>query len=132
MTGKVNNGKTISGTLEFGVEYQGQTHKDFVLRLSTVGDEIDVADSDVPDAGYGVAVMAVCLVSLGTIPNSQINYLLLRDHLLSEDYTLLGKKRDELKKKLRDTSANTATSDTPASGLENTVTQSKTSAPLAL
>lgn len=87
-----------TGTLVVGVVFNGETHRGFTLRLPTVGDEIDVAESTVPDAGYGVALMATCLESLGTIPKEEITYDLLRS-MDSADYKLLTDARDELKKK---------------------------------
>ena len=88
---------TTSGTLSVGIQFEGAWHRDFVLRLPTVGDELDATDADVPDAGYGVALMAACLVSLGSVPPEAITYELLRG-LLSEDYAQLTQARDDLKK----------------------------------
>ncbi|WP_434679795.1 phage tail assembly protein [Enterobacter sp. PTB] len=115
-----------SGTLALGVEYNGEMHRDFVLRLPTVGDEIDASDADVPDSGFGVALMAACLEKLGTIPKENLTYDLLRG-LLSEDYEQLRVVRDELKKKLKPESGAGGTSDTPASGSGDTATATKTS-----
>lgn len=126
MTGTTQTTRTISGTLDIGLEYDGVLHRDFVLRLATVGDEIDMADSGVPDAGFSVGMMAVCLESLGTIPPESITYDLLRG-MASEDYTQLTQARDALKKKLKPASGNTATSGTPASGSGDTGTPTKTS-----
>ncbi|EIR0330950.1 phage tail assembly protein, partial [Salmonella enterica subsp. enterica serovar Give] len=42
---------TIKGTLAVGVEYNGEFHRDFELRLSTVGDEIDASEMGIPDSG---------------------------------------------------------------------------------
>lgn len=131
MNGKTKNTKTITGTLEYGIEYQGAVHKDFVLRQQTVGDEIDAAEADAPDSAYGAVLMAMCLDSLGTIPKEEITYQLIRG-LSSDDYIVLQQKRVELKKKLKDMNANTGTSASPASACENTATQTKTSAPLVL
>lgn len=111
----MNGNKTISGKLAIGVEFNGRLHRDFVLRLSTVGDEIDVAeDMSVPDAGYKVGLVAVCLDKLGDIPAEQITYKLLRS-LDSDDYRHLLGKQEELKKKRNDSKGDTATSDTPSS-----------------
>lgn len=117
---------TASGTLSVGIQFEGAWHRDFVLRLPTVGDELDATDADVPDAGYGVALMAACLVSLGSVPPEAITYELLRG-LLSEDYAQLTQARDDLKKKLRPESDNTVTSGTPASDSGATATPTKTS-----
>lgn len=111
----MNGNKTISGRLAIGVEFNGKPHRDFVLRLSTVGDEIDVAeDMAVPDSGYKVGLVAACLDKLGDIPAEQITYELLRS-LDSDDYRHLLGKQEELKKKRNDSKGDTATSDTPSS-----------------
>ncbi len=131
MTGKTKNTKTIAGILDFGIEYQGAIHKDFVLRQQTVGDEIDAAEADAPDSAYGAVLMAMCLDSLGTIPKDDLTYQLIRG-LSSDDYILLQQKRAELKKKLKDMNANTGILVSPASDSENTGTPKKMSAPLVL
>ncbi|EKN9090594.1 phage tail assembly protein, partial [Salmonella enterica] len=91
---------TIKGTLAVGVEYNGEFHRDFELRLSTVGDEIDASEMGIPDSGYYVGLMALCLESLGTIPREAITYDLLRT-MTSPDYSLLVQARDTLKKKMQ-------------------------------
>lgn len=111
----MNGNKTISGKLSIGVEFNGKLHRDFVLRLPTVGDEIDVAeDMSVPDAGYKVGLVATCLDKLGDIPAELITYELLRN-LDSDDYRQLLGKQEELKKKRSDSKNDTATSGTPSS-----------------
>ncbi len=129
MTG---NEKTLSGILEIGVEYEGKVHRDFTLRLPTVGDEIDVGGSDVPDAGFRVALMAASLVSLGTIPKGAITYELLCEELCGEDFGLILKAHEDLKKKRKALNESTATSPMPASGSESTGIATKTSALLVL
>ncbi|WP_233268231.1 phage tail assembly protein [Pantoea sp. BAV 3049] len=127
MTG---NTKTISGTLEIGVEHEGKLHQDFTLRLPTVGDEIDVAeDESVPDSGFRVALIATCLESLGTIPKEAITYNLLRDNLISSDYSLITKANDELKKKRKELAESDRNSVMPVSGSVSTDIQNLKSAP---
>ncbi|ORM59597.1 hypothetical protein HA45_22525 [Pantoea rodasii] len=98
----MNGTKTISGTLDIGLEVDGQLHRDFTLRLPTVGDEIDVADDEsVPDSGYRVALMGRCMVTLGTLTPEKITFELLRQELNSDDFLQLVRAADELKKSAR-------------------------------
>lgn len=117
---------TVSGTLSVGVTFNGEQHRDFVLRLPTVGDEIDIADSDVPDSGFSVALTAVCLEKLGTLPKESLTYDLLRG-LLSEDYAQLTRAREELKKKLKPESGDGGISGMPPSDSGVTATRTPTS-----
>ncbi|EAM4785902.1 phage tail assembly protein [Salmonella enterica] len=117
---------TIKGTLAVGVEYNGEFHRDFELRLSTVGDEIDVSEMGIPDSGYYVGLMALCLESLGTIPREAITYDLLRT-MTSPDYSLLVQARDTLKKKMQPGKSDSGNTDLPASGSASTDTATQTS-----
>lgn len=130
-TATQTEGNTIDGLLDIGVAFNGEQHRQFTLRLPTVGDEIDVTESGVPEGGFGVALMARCIERLGTIPKEHITYALLRD-LVSDDYGMLTRTRDELKKKRKDANGSAATSATPASGSGATATPKATSAPLTL
>lgn len=122
----MTNSLNTTGTLQVGIVYNGETHRDFTLHLPTVGDEIDVSESGAPDAGFGVALMASCLDTLGTIPKEAITYDLLRD-MDSDDYRQLTAARDALKKKRADASGDSATSGSPASGSDDTDTANQTS-----
>ncbi|EKN6935111.1 phage tail assembly protein [Salmonella enterica] len=117
---------TIKGTLAVGVEYNGEFHRDFELRLSTVGDEIDASEMGIPDSGYYVGLMALCLESLGTIPKEAITYDLLRT-MTSPDYSLLVQARDTLKKKMQPGKDDSGNTDLPASGSASTDTATQTS-----
>ncbi|ECZ0090151.1 phage tail assembly protein [Salmonella enterica subsp. enterica] len=121
-----DNTMTIKGTLPVGVEYHGERHRDFELRLSTVGDEIDASEMGIPDSGYYVGLTALCLVSLGTIPPKEITYDLLRS-MASTDYSLLVQARDTLKKKMLPGKSDSGNTVLPASGSASTDTMTPTS-----
>lgn len=89
---------THSATLPIGIFYQGQLHRDFTIRMSTVGDEIAVVEDGIPESGTLVGVMARCLTTLGSIPAEEITYQLLCDALVSEDYQALRTAQQEAKK----------------------------------
>ena len=99
--------ETIKDTLQYGVEFpagSGQYHYDFELRLDTVEDHIEVYER--PDIlGGGIsnmrvtnAVIAQCLVSLGTIPVDSITPELLST-AVTNDYDVLRDAQETLKKK---------------------------------
>ncbi len=121
--------RTVSGVLAFGVDVNGQPQREFTLRLSTVGDELDASESEVP--GYNVMLMSLCLTALGSVTKDKITYELLLG-LESDDFILLGQARDALKKKRKEWSANIGISGMPASGSENTDTQTTKSETLTL
>lgn len=111
----MNGNKTISGKLAIGVEFNGKLHRDFVLRLPTVGDEIEVSENDdVPDSGFRVALFSRCLISLGTIPQEALTYELLCSELESGDFSAIVKAADELKKKRASESDDSTTTAAPA------------------
>ncbi|MBN3900800.1 hypothetical protein H3H12_00575 [Serratia marcescens] len=123
---------THSATLPIGVFYQGQLHRDFTIRMSTVGDEIAVVEDGIPDSGTLVGVMARCLTTLGSIPAEEITYQLLCDALVSEDYQALRTAQQEAKKKLSGLKSDSVITDTPSSALANTATAKSESEALAL
>ncbi len=123
---------THSATLPIGVFYQGQLHRDFTIRMSTVGDEIAVVEDGIPDSGTLVGVLARCLTTLGSIPAEEITYQLLCDALVSEDYQALRTAQQEAKKKLSGLKSDSVITDTPSSALANTATAKSESEALAL
>ncbi|BEN89975.1 hypothetical protein SMQC07_37740 [Serratia marcescens] len=123
---------THSATLPIGVFYQGQLHRDFTIRMSTVGDEIAVVEDGIPESGTLVGVMARCLTTLGSIPAEEITYQLLCDALVSEDYQALRTAQQEAKKKLSGLKSDSVITDTPSSALANTATAKSESEALAL
>ncbi|CAB3764105.1 hypothetical protein [Paraburkholderia humisilvae] len=101
---------TEKASLLYGVEYpadSGQRHYDFEIRLATVGDNIDVYESPeiigggVSNMRVNTAILATCLLSLGTIPKESITPELLATAMVDSDYDVLQKAQDDLKKKLR-------------------------------
>lgn len=130
-TATQTGGNTIDGQMDIGVTFNGEQHRHFTLRLPTVGDEIDITESGVPEGGFGVALMARCIERLGSLPKEHITYALLRD-LVSDDYGMLTKARDALKKKRKDANGSAVTSATPVSDSGATATPKTTSAPLTL
>lgn len=123
---------THSATLPIGIFYQGQLHRDFTIRMSTVGDEIAVVEDGIPDSGTLVGVMARCLTTLGSIPAEEITYQLLCDALVSEDYQALRTAQQEAKKKLSELKSASVITDTPSSDLASTATAKSESKALAL
>lgn len=123
---------THSATLPIGIFYQGQLHRDFTVRLSTVGDEIAAVEDGIPDSGTLVGVMARCLITLGSIPAEEITYQLLCDALVSEDYKALRDAQQEAKKKLSGLKSDSVITDTPSSDLVSTATAKSESKDLAL
>ncbi|HIE3961855.1 hypothetical protein ACUNFS_03035 [Serratia sp. IR-2025] len=123
---------THSATLPIGVFYQGQLHRDFTIRMSTVGDEIAVVEDGIPESGTLVGVMARCLTTLGSIPAEEITYQLLCDALVSEDYQALRTAQQEAKKKLSELKSASVITDTPSSGSASTATAKSESEALAL
>lgn len=92
--------KPGSGTLPFGITVDGVTHRDFELRPSTLGDNIDAIDEVGSDnqLKLSAAMMARQLVKLGTLPAEKINTALLRT-LRTEDWNALDVAALEFSKK---------------------------------
>ncbi|MCA8016156.1 hypothetical protein LGM38_29375 [Burkholderia vietnamiensis] len=98
---------TEKGALEYGVEYppgSGELHYDFEIRLGTIGENIEVYEQPeiigggVSNMRVNVAMLARCLVSLGTIPKEAITDELL-ETAIDSDYDVMMKAQDDLKKK---------------------------------
>ncbi|MFZ4217608.1 phage tail assembly protein [Enterobacter ludwigii] len=123
---------THSGVLPFGVLYNGQLHREFTVRLATIGDEIAALEDGVSDAGLSTAIMARVLEKLGDIPPDDITYELLCDHLLPDDYNALADARKEVKKKLSEWKPDSTTIASPSSGSDDTATAKAASGGLAL
>lgn len=123
---------THSGVLPIGIFYQDKLHRDFTIRMSTVGDEIAVVEDGIPDSGTLVGVLARCITNLGSIPEDEITYQLLCDALVSEDYKALRDAQQEAKKKLSELRNASVITDTPSSDLASTATAKSESKDLAL
>lgn len=93
-------GITLTGTLRQGVEVDGVVHREFELRLPTLGDNIDAVDE--VGGHHGVAVSAALLarqlVRLGTLDPKLITYELLCT-LHPSDYNQLDAAGGDLEKK---------------------------------
>lgn len=121
---------THTGTLTYGVLYNDEIHRDFEIRLQTVGDEIEVGDeigSDIVDVNFTVHLLARTLVRLGTVPQESITPQLLRDALVYEDYNALLRAAALAKKKLMPAKPVDETTRSAASSLANTDSNSLTS-----
>jgi hypothetical protein len=119
---------TEKGSLDFGVEYpadSGERHYDFEIRLGTIGDTIAAYEDPailggcVSNMRVNVAVLANCIVSLGTIPKESITAGLL-DTAIDSDYDVLTVAQESLKKKLKDLKLSAATSASPKSSSDST------------
>lgn len=119
---------TEKGSLEFGVEYPagtGDLHYDFEIRLSTVGDNIaayerpEILGGGVANMRVNAAVIASCLVSIGTIPKESITPDLINT-MVDTDYDVLSAAQDTLKKKRRRSSPAAETIASPKSTSDST------------
>lgn len=123
---------THSGVLPIGIFFQDKLHRDFTIRISTVGDEIAVVEDGIPDSGTLVGILARCITTLGSIPEDEITYQLLCDALVSEDYKALRDAQQEAKKKLSELRNASVITDSPSSDLASTATAKSESKDLAL
>lgn len=95
---------TEKGTLPFGVEFEGQVHREFELRPQYVRDTVDIFEN--PDVAaraarnnqyFAACLFAGRLVRLGDIPKEAITVDMLLD-MRQEDYDaiiLAGGRLDE-------------------------------------
>ena len=107
----------ITGSLLYGVEFGGEVHYDFALRLPTVADNIAaVEETEGPASGLRIEVYMYsrALESLGTIPRDSITYQLLAEQLMPEDLDILGAHVAEVKKKRLRPRSGSAPSDSPS------------------
>lgn len=128
MTGAVEH-----GTLLYGIEYpaaSGKIHKDFTIRLPTIGDNIAALEECGPDSNLKINVFlaACCLLKLGKIPPEEIDSDLLTDNLIDEDFDVIMNTWEELRKKLKASSAASQAPDLPPSSSDSTALAPNTSA----
>ncbi|PHM47086.1 hypothetical protein [Xenorhabdus miraniensis] len=100
---------TQTGKLLYGVEHGDRLHYEFEVRLPTMRQSYEAlddaesvcgtVDSHKADLYYRMAVVTKCLVSLGTIPVTDITTELLLDQLTSEDFDVLEQAIAGIKKK---------------------------------
>jgi hypothetical protein len=120
--------RTETGSLEYGVEYpadSGKLHYDFALRLPTVADNIQALETHGGGSmlRLNTAMLASCLVKLGDIPAEAIDYALL-EGMVDDDFDILAKARDELKKKRKRPSDSLSDSGLPSSPSASTASAS--------
>jgi hypothetical protein len=111
----MSGGLTIEGKLPGGVQVDGQTHRDFTLRLPTVRDNVDAIDEvgSNNQLAISAAILARQIVKLGTLEPKQICYELLAD-MHPSDYNALEAKAIELEKKRMAAAASAPTSSASA------------------
>lgn len=120
--------RTETGSLQYGVEYpadSGQLHYDFALRLPTVADNIQALETHGSGSmlRLNTAMLASCLVKLGDIPAEAIDFALL-ESMVDDDFDILAKARDELKKKRKRPSDSLPDCDSPSSPSASTASAS--------
>ena len=83
---------TEKSTLPFGIERNGETHRDFEIREQLVSDSISIFDDPVSGAKAeknsqyaSLCITAMQIVSIGTIPKNEITPDLLME-MLQADY----------------------------------------------
>lgn len=110
------NGLTIDGTLPGGVVVDGVKHREFTLRLPTVGDNIDAVDEVGGHNAVAVnaAILARQLVKLGTLDAKKITFDLLAG-MHPSDFNVIDAKAQELEKKRQAAEAADSTSSDSAS-----------------
>ncbi len=120
---------TQADSLKFGVEYQGETHYDFDLRLPMVADNIAVLQEVGVTSNMAVrtALFARCLVKLGSIPQEAITYEFLSSNLVDDDFDVLVKAEGDLKKKRMRASPPSLNTDSPSSLSDSTASASPAS-----
>lgn len=114
--GQAAPARTIVGQLRYGLEYGGEIHYEFELRLPTVGDNIEaVIEAGVAsNMRVNIAMHARALVRLGTIPKEAITRELLEAGLVDDDIDVLDERAAELKKKWMRPSASSNTTASPS------------------
>ncbi|CAB3720809.1 hypothetical protein LMG1866_03790 [Achromobacter ruhlandii] len=88
-----------TGTLVYGVPYQGRRHYNFAMRLPTMGDNIDALETH-PDASVAridLAMFAACMQRLGDIPEDDITFELLAT-MVPTDLDVIYAEMSEAKK----------------------------------
>ncbi|MCW3479740.1 hypothetical protein OL229_09215 [Neisseriaceae bacterium JH1-16] len=114
-----NGIRSVSGALDFGVEYppeSGKLHFDYELRLPMVGDNIAAIEEHgvASNLRINTAMIARCLTRLGNVPAKDIGYELLDAALVDEDFDVLTLAQGALKKKRMASSPNLPTSASPS------------------
>lgn len=107
---------TVKGRFIYGVEKDGTWHKDYEMRVPTLEDverAIEDARAEAGDDASAARIdrhkWAICMVSLGTLKESEITADLLAG-LASTEFRGLGETEAELQKKLAGASGSCAPS----------------------
>lgn len=105
------NPLTETGTLPYGVQAHDALHRDFELRLPTVGDNIDSVDEvgGVNVVALNAAVLARQIIRLGQLKPEEITFELIRG-MHPADYNYLDAAAQALEKKLQAAAAAKSTS----------------------
>lgn len=113
-----------TGTLVYGVPYQGRRHYNFVMRLPTMGDNIDAleAHQDASVVRIDLAMFAACMQRLGDIPEDDITFELLAT-MVPTDLDVIYAEMSEAKKKLLLPSADSEPSESSSSSSESMASQ---------
>lgn len=122
------SGELATGTLKYGVPYQGRRHREFALRLPTMGDNIDALEAypDASGARIDVAMFAACMEKLGDIPAEEISYELVASMFpsdMDEVYAAIA----AAKKKLLSPSESSAAIESSSSSLASTASRNAVS-----
>lgn len=91
-----------TGTLPFGLEVDGDTHRDFELRPRLVRDSVDVLDNEYAKrnpAYEGVALICKQIVRLGMLPGDKVTPMKLLE-LNEIDMAVLLEAADRLRARL--------------------------------
>lgn len=113
-----------TGTLVYGVPYQGRRHYNFAMRLPTMGDNIDALEAH-PDASVAridLAMFAACMQRLGDIPEDDITFELLAT-MVPTDLDVIYAEMSEAKKKLLLPNVACEPSENSSSSSESTASQ---------
>lgn len=105
-------------TLLDGIEYEGVTHRDLVIRQQKIRDSIDALDDDRAqnnNAYMGLAVLAGQVISLGSIPKDKITPELLMD-LSDDDMNEINEGLARLRNRVKNFRAENKTVQTADSG----------------
>lgn len=94
------DGRTVSGSLEYGVSHQGNTHYDFAMHLLTVREDMAI-DPALSGQARMLASYAATLDRLGTVPGEVRTADWLADNMVASDFDALYFAQELLLKKRR-------------------------------
>lgn len=94
---------TTKGTLMIGIEYNGKTHTDFVLRPQIVRDSIEAVENERAqhnESYLGLCILSKQILSIGDIPEKDITPELLMD-MYEVDLSIITEASRRLQKQQR-------------------------------